>query len=82
MRREGIKRRAELVASLLVDEPPRGVEPLVRVADSNLRVDDTGACGRERLAELGLSPDAAVKAGARTDHDGRLSPQNPVAHRP
>src|SRR5207253_9500340 len=70
-----VQRSTELVANLLVHQPPVGVEPLRRTAHGDLGVDNAGACCRENLAELGLRPDCAVHPGARADHNHRLPPK-------
>src|SRR5205807_6386334 len=59
--------RSQRVPQGLVGEPPVGVELLVRVPDRDLALDDAGTRRGEHLAELGLRPDGAERAHARSD---------------
>src|SRR3954453_5000100 len=67
---------SELLAQLVVDQVPFGVEPLVRMPERHLPVDDACAGRREDLPQLGLRPDGAECARRCTDDADRLVAQD------
>src|SRR2546425_12490196 len=71
-----------LFRSLLIEQRAVAVERFVRERQRKLAVDHACSRRRQRLAQLGLSPDRAEGAGARPDHGGRLVAKRGVCDRP
>src|SRR5205085_2183905 len=82
LQRQVAEQLAELRVVLGVDEPALRVEPLLRVADRDLSLDDPRTRDAEHLAEIRLRPDAAEGAGGRADHGDGLVPERRLAARP
>jgi hypothetical protein len=73
---EAVEQVAQACAECRVGKRAADVEGAVGGADRQLGLKDARRADRERLAHLGLCPDGAEEAGARTDDRARLVAQH------